>query len=96
MITALVRLTRALRAMHHEQVYAMECLPRLTPALNPPPGPGSEPAAAIPWPAGTRPRGLGQPQRQRLTVARRRLAGVPGTVAPGGSRIRSGRTPTTC
>ena len=29
---ALVRLARALRAMHEEQVYAMECLLRLTPA----------------------------------------------------------------
>jgi hypothetical protein len=28
----LIRLARALRAMHQEQVYAMECLLRLTPA----------------------------------------------------------------
>ena len=27
---ALIRLARALRAMHHEQVYAMECLLRLS------------------------------------------------------------------
>ena len=29
---ALIRLARALRALHQEQVYAMECLMRLTPA----------------------------------------------------------------
>ena len=29
-VPALIRLARALRAMHHEQVYAMECLLRLS------------------------------------------------------------------
>lgn len=46
-VPALIRLARALRAMHREQVYAMECLLRLSqpPEADPltcPPGPARQ------------------------------------------------------
>ena len=43
-VPALIRLARALRAMHREQVYAMECLLRLSEAA------GSRPADLDPNP----------------------------------------------
>jgi hypothetical protein len=83
--------------MHHEQVYAMECLRRLTPPPETGPLTWTRTRSGYSL-AGRHPRAAraGQPQRQRPALTRRCLAGIPGTVAPSGSRNRSRPTPTTC